>query len=102
MIKLNGIFLVSLLFISACTKDDAGPVNNCKTPDFFSGYDTRNFMMGFTTRPFGPDLQDVDETYRFIADHADIYAEHIDYKIPWKAWINSTSLPAEFENNINF
>ncbi|MTI21509.1 hypothetical protein E1176_10810 [Fulvivirga sp. RKSG066] len=56
--------------------------------------------MGFTTWSFGPTLQDVDDTYSFIADHADIYAEHIDSHIPWNAWINGLELPEAFTNEI--
>jgi len=57
--------------------------------------------MGFTTWSFGPTIEAVDETYAFIEDHADIYTEHIDQHIPWNAWINNLSLPAEFTNEID-
>lgn len=57
-------------------------------------------MMGFTTWSFGPNLEDVNDTYDFINNHADIYAEHVDNLIPWNAWINDTSLPAAFTNEI--
>ncbi len=60
----------------------------------------RNFRMGFTTWSFGPNLQDVDITYAFIADNTDIYTEHIDNKIPWNAWMNDLTLPTEFTNEI--
>ncbi|MFY0643724.1 MAG: glycosyl hydrolase 53 family protein [Bacteroidia bacterium] len=62
----------------------------------------RNFHMGFTTWPFGPDEEDVDETYDFIAANADIYSHHLDNKIPWQAWRNNTNLPAEFVNDIQY
>ncbi|MDW3193167.1 MAG: glycosyl hydrolase 53 family protein [Cytophagales bacterium] len=57
--------------------------------------------MGFTSWSFGPNLQDVDDTYAFIESNANIYAEHIDNNIPWSAWINSQELPAAFTNEIN-
>ncbi|WP_299533201.1 hypothetical protein [Ulvibacterium sp.] len=57
--------------------------------------------MGFTTWSFGPDQKDVDDTYSFIESNSDIYAEHIDNKIPWKAWMNDSPLPLEFTNEIS-
>ncbi|MDT0557974.1 glycosyl hydrolase 53 family protein [Ichthyenterobacterium sp. W332] len=61
---------------------------------------SRSFKMGFTTWSFGPNLQDVNDTYTFIENTADIYAEHIDSKIPWNAWINNLDLPQTFTNEI--
>ncbi|NOX66662.1 MAG: hypothetical protein GXO85_12965 [Chlorobi bacterium] len=58
--------------------------------------------MGFTTWSFGPSAQDVADTYNFIANNSDIYVEHIDRNIPWKAWMNSSPLPTEFVNDIDF
>ncbi len=60
----------------------------------------RNFSMGFTTWSFGPNLQDVDDTYAFINDNADVYVEHIDGTIPWNAYINDLPLPAEFTSEM--
>jgi len=57
--------------------------------------------MGFTAWSFGPNLQDVADTYQFVETNADIYAEHIDDRIPWNALINSLPLPVEFTNEIN-
>jgi len=61
---------------------------------------TRNYAMGFTTWSFGPNLQDVDDTYTFIANNADVYVEHLDGTIPWNAWINDMPLPSEFTNEM--
>ena len=61
---------------------------------------SRNFSMGFTTWSFGPNLQDVNDTYRFIGDNADVYIEHLDGNIPWNAYINDLPLPPEFTNEI--
>ena len=56
--------------------------------------------LGFTTWSFGPNLEDVNGTYAFIENNAEIYAEHIDNRIPWNAWINGLALPVEFTNEI--
>jgi len=56
--------------------------------------------MGFTTWSFGPNLDDVNNTYSFIASNTDIYAEYIDNNIPWNAWINHLTLPSAFTNEI--
>ncbi|QNL23156.1 glycosyl hydrolase 53 family protein [Hyphobacterium sp. CCMP332] len=58
--------------------------------------------MGFTSWPYGPDLEDVSSTYSFISQNADIYCEHIDSNIPWSSWINDSTLPASFVNDIAF
>lgn len=61
---------------------------------------SRNFSMGFTTWPFGPNLQDVNDTYSFIEANADVYIEHLDGSIPWNAYINDLPLPLEFTNDM--
>ena len=81
--------LIVLLFIS-CSKDKV--TSEIETE--------RDFKMGFTTWSYGPNLEDVNNTYSFIANNADIYAEHVDNKIPWNSWINDLPLPAEFTNEI--
>lgn len=94
--------LIIILSQSSCNKKkEIESAADCATVDFFSEFTSRNFKMGFTTWSFGPNLQDVDDTYRFIENNADIYSEHIDYKIPWKAWINNKTLPLEFTNEIS-
>jgi hypothetical protein len=85
------LFLIlNILFLIGCAEDS--PTANGKTE--------RSFKMGFTTWSYGPNLEDVNNTYAFIANHADIYAEHIDNNIPWKAWINNQPLPTAFTNEI--
>ncbi|MEM1257133.1 MAG: glycosyl hydrolase 53 family protein [Bacteroidota bacterium] len=61
---------------------------------------SRNFSMGFTTWSFGPNLQDVNDTYDFIGANADVYIEHLDGTIPWNAYINDLPLPSEFTNEM--
>jgi hypothetical protein len=56
--------------------------------------------MGFTTWSFGPNRQDVLDTYAFIERFSDIYVEHIDNRIPWNSWIDDTPLPMEFTDEI--
>lgn len=85
--------LLKLLFavlLISCGKDDPAPPAET----------TRDFKMGFTTWSYGPNLVDVNNTYAFIENNADIYAEHIDSNIPWNAWINDEPLPTEFTNEI--
>ena len=60
----------------------------------------RAFKMGFTSWSFGPTQQDVDDTYAFLSEHGDIYVEHIDNNIPWNAWINDSTLPTAFTNEV--
>ncbi len=83
------IILFVLLIIS-CSKDESTVEVKGK----------RDFKMGFTSWSYGPKLEDINNTYSFLADNADIYAEHIDNKIPWKSWINDLTLPTEFTNEI--
>jgi hypothetical protein len=84
------LILTVLIVVVACKK------NNPKRL-----IDERNFKMGFTSWNYGPNLEDVNNTYDFIFEHGDIYAEHLDDKIPWDSWLNGTPLPAEFIANIN-
>ncbi len=84
-----------LLLLGGCATDDDGDEAPCLVP-----ISERNFKMGFTSWPFGPNLQDVDDTYAFLAANGDIYAEHIDNQIPWNAWINDLPLPTNFTNEI--
>jgi len=96
--KFFTLFLFVILFGCNTTVDFPEP--SCVDENFFSTHNSRSFDMGFTTWPFGPNLQDVDETYQFISDNATIYTEHIDTNIPWNAWIHNLPLPAEFTNEI--
>jgi hypothetical protein len=96
-------FLSIPLFLLACQEDDPeAPVTNqsCSKSSTLEELTTRNFEMGFSTWSFGTDLSDKDKTYQFIANNADVYAEQVDNKIPWKSWINSTSLPGTFTSDI--
>ena len=81
--------LVAVLLVSACKK------NNPKKL-----IDNRNFKMGFTSWPYGPTLENVNESYNFVANNGDIYAEHLDDKIPWNAWMTGSDLPIEFINSV--
>ncbi|MEM9646962.1 MAG: glycosyl hydrolase 53 family protein [Bacteroidota bacterium] len=88
--KFHHTFWILFLALSACSDD----LEENPSPT------ERNFKMGFTTWSYGPNLEDVNNTYSFIADNSDIYAEHIDNKIPWEAWINDEPLPIAFANEI--
>ncbi len=98
------LILLSITFLS-CKKDDDATDDDTTTPPedtFFSQYESRNFSMGFTSWPYGPDAEDVSDSYSFLAANGDIYTEHVDNSIPWEAWINDLDLPTEFVNEIAF
>ena len=85
------VFLLPILILLfSCKKDDPSDIIT-----------NRNFAMGFTSWPYGPNQIDVDNTYDFIMNEGDIYVEHLDDKIPWDSYINNTALPVDFENNMN-
>ncbi len=90
------VLLAALMFLQSCKNDDESDGS------FFSAYDSRSFSMGFTSWSYGPELQDVEDTYQFLTNNGDIYAEHIDNQIPWSAWINDTALPDAFMSEIAF
>ncbi len=75
-------------------------VLSCKKHNPKRIIDQRDFKMGFSTWSFGPQLQDVNDTYDFIFENGDIYSEQVDNVIPWEAWINDTDLPADFVSGI--
>lgn len=89
-----------LLVLVACSS--ATPPLPVECPEVAGDTPTeaRKFSMGFTTWQFGPALQDKTDTYRFLTQEADRYAEHLDNHIPWQAWINGETLPEVFENEI--
>ena len=104
LLKMNSFFkltIIILTFVSCSKNDKITPIDNCVTENYFSEYNSKNFNMGFTTWSFGPNVEDVDDTYQFIKNNTDIYAEHIDSKIPWNAWIHNLTLPLEFTNEID-
>ncbi|WP_430816720.1 glycosyl hydrolase 53 family protein [Carboxylicivirga sp. RSCT41] len=84
-----------LITIQACSDIKEEPAH-----DFFSQYSQRQFEMGFSTWIYAPEIEALNNTYRFIADNGDIYCEHIDNSIPWNALINDQTLPAEFTDEI--
>jgi len=84
--------LLLLAFLALSCSSDSDPISIEATQ--------RNFKMGFTTWNFGPTLEDVDDTYTFITNNADVYVEHLDGSIPWNAYINDLPLPIEFTNDM--
>ena len=99
----SNFLLIILIVLSGCKKDELQDLDdqNNNNSDFFSEYDTKNFDIGFTSWPYAPTIESVDDTYNFIANNSDIYCEHIDNNIPWDSWINDLPLPTEFTNDIN-
>ncbi|MCG8577580.1 MAG: arabinogalactan endo-1,4-beta-galactosidase [Flavobacteriales bacterium] len=78
------------LLLSSCKKEKLKDIDN------------RNFKMGFTSWSYGPDMEDRNDTYDFIQQNGDIYAEFIDDVIPWEAWMNGTELPTGFTDDVSF
>src|SRR5690606_14984240 len=90
--------LLGITLVCACEKEKEK--ESCVNTSFFDEYGERNFEMGFSTWAYAPRSASVDSTYLFLSENATIYSEHIDYKIPWNAWINDLALPVEFTNEI--
>ncbi len=101
--KFKIILIITVVCIFGCAKvnENQPSKDDCINIDFFSEYNSRDFNMGFSTWAYAPTKESVVDTYKFISDNSDIYSEHIDYKIPWNAWINNLSLPLEFTNEID-
>ena len=94
--------LLGLILLSSCNKDNNNISSlSCENDNSLNVITHRNFKMGFSTWSFGSTEADKDTTYHFIDVNSDIYSEQIDYKIPWNAWINGSSLPVEFINDID-
>src|SRR5688572_23332243 len=91
------ILFASCLLSTACRKRTSPP---CGTPNFSATISTRNFSMGFTTWPFGPDYNDRLSTYQFISSNADFYSEQFDEYIPWNALLNNQPLPVSLTNDV--
>lgn len=85
------IAFIFVLVFASCNKNEPEPIQ-----------ESRNFQMGFTTWPYGPNPDDVDDTYAYLQANGDIYAEHIDNNIPWNALMNDNPLPVEFTQGIDF
>lgn len=90
--KIKPCIILSLFLWCSCSNEEPAV-----TPE-----SDRTFKMGFSTWTFGPSLTDRDATYAFIQSNGDIYSEQVDDRIPWNAWINGTSLPADFVANIDY
>jgi hypothetical protein len=91
------LLVVLLFFSSGCRKKNDA---SCAANNFSSSIPSRNFSMGFTTWPFGPDIANRTSTYQFIGMNADIYSEQFDNYIPWNALMNDLPLPADLTNDI--
>lgn len=96
------LFLLStaIVLLFGCEEERETAPDDGTSDNFFSEYNSRNFEMGFSTWPYAPTVESVDDTYQFISNNADIYSEHIDASIPWNAWMNDLPLPQEFTDEI--
>jgi len=97
--SLTVLFVFLLLGCSDNNDDDNLP-NKCIGPKFFNEYSTKSFAMGFSTWIYAANLNAVNNTYQFINNNSNIYSEQIDNSIPWSAWINNSSLPNEFTDDL--
>jgi hypothetical protein len=94
-------FLLATALFNACEEDKTNNVT-CNSNPSLDVITSRNFKMGFTTWSYGPDVADIEATYQFINENADIYSEHLDEAIPWNALINHTAFPAKFNNDMAY
>ncbi|MEM9834795.1 MAG: glycosyl hydrolase 53 family protein [Bacteroidota bacterium] len=96
------LFLASavIILLFGCEEEEETTLDTGTSEGFFSEYSSRTFAMGFSTWAYAPTLESVDATYQFIGNNADIYSEHIDSNIPWRAWMNDLPLPQEFTDEI--
>ena len=90
--------IVVLLSSTGCRKRTED--KKCADSGFSTSFTSRNFSMGFTTWPFGPDYADREATYQFISANADIYSEQFDNYIPWKVLMNNQPFPTDLTNDI--
>jgi len=91
---------ISLVFCFSCKKDEDDTEPNLPPSIVLDEIQSRNFEMGFSSWPYAATFGAQDSTYAFLKAEGDVYSEHIDNKIPWSAWMNNTSLPVEFTNDI--
>src|SRR6187455_82080 len=98
--KLRAI-LLAFIIVSCSDNNTTPPCPDTNNLDaVFSS--PKSFYMGFTTWPYNNEVEAVMDTYRFIEDNADMYAEFLDNQIPWSSWINNTPLPQAFLDDVNF
>lgn len=98
----KALLFITVNLLISCTKDNVNqPDKDCINSKFFIEYSSRNFNMGFSTWPYAPTEESINNTYHFIEQNSDIYSEQIDNKIPWNAWINDLPLPVEFTDDID-
>lgn len=90
--KIGALFLMITLGCSTDAERENTPLED----PILDTTETRSFQMGFTSWPFAPTQNAVDETDAFLIANGDIYSEHVDSEIPWSAWINGTELPTVF------
>ncbi|MEM7575321.1 MAG: hypothetical protein AAF433_20605 [Bacteroidota bacterium] len=93
------------LLLAACQDDNAPELPeelDCILNLELTDIDFRNFGMGFSSWPYGPEPEQVQETYEFIGANGDLYAEQLDENIPWRSWINGEELPEAFLENLYF
>jgi len=88
------LWLIIVLLFS-CSKEVIAP----EDAGFFKD-DKRNFSMGFTSWPYAPTLDAVNDTYLFLDRSGDVYEEIFPQKVPWKAFINDETLPTAYVDDV--
>jgi len=93
----NLLIICAVLFLTSCEKANT----DCLDLAFFSEVSNRTFDMGFTTWTYDVGDEAFEDTYDFILNNGDIYAEQIDEYVPWRALINNDPLPDDFTLKMN-
>ena len=100
--KMKIALLVCLLLCIQCKKDEEINDPICPTNQALNEIVQRNFEMGFGTWLYAPTIEAREETYDYVFTNGDIYLEHMDAGIPWQAWIDNTTLPQSFVDEVDF
>lgn len=100
MKRLRLLFLVSFsLFISSC--GGGGGTSTPTPPVQPPTVENRSFFMGFTPWPYDATIEAVNTTYEKVQQNGDIINHHIMQGIPWQQAFDSSTYPANAEDEIN-
>lgn len=81
-------FLLALLFLPSCRKEEEKPV--------------RSFHMGFTPFPFDHSVEGASYSYSKLATDADIINHHFDDGVPWPEALSGAEFPLDIRNDWQF
>jgi len=97
--------VVVLLFVQCKDEEEENDQvvdSVCVDNENLNAISERNFGMGFGTWLYAPTVEAREETYDYVYANGDIYLEHMDAGIPWQAWIDNTTLPQSFVDEVDF